>query len=139
MAKLGEGDKRWIVEDRIDGNSVVLSPTEPIASSGQGFRWKLSGEDPEIRITIKDDGPIDKRFKETFISKGFVFEKLKQYVEAMARGEPTKEDLDRPPALALSPNLIDCSRARLRSAASPSRGRKRSPKLIDETDEPEFR
>ncbi|GER25931.1 activator of 90 kDa heat shock protein ATPase-like protein [Striga asiatica] len=175
MAKLGEGDKRWIVEDRPDGANVhnwhwaetdclewsrnfltnilcdkpILSGEgnlhittkkieklegeayvnvrkgkiipgyelnlvlsyEAVAKDSDGSSVVLStkgsvevpyisdenaGEDPEIRITIKDDGPIGKRLKEAFISKGkpFVFEKIREYVEAMARGGPAKEDLD---------------------------------------------
>ncbi|GER52463.1 activator of 90 kDa heat shock protein ATPase-like protein [Striga asiatica] len=175
MAKLGEGDKRWIVEDRPDGTNVhnwhwaetnclewsrnflsnllcnkpllsgegnlhiktkkieklegeayvnvrkgkiipgyelnlVLS-YEAVAKDSDGSSVVLStegsvevpyisdenaGEDPEIRITIKDDGPVGKRLKEAFIAKGkpFVFEKIRVYVEAMAKGGPAKEDLE---------------------------------------------
>ncbi|KAI3471418.1 hypothetical protein Pfo_030782 [Paulownia fortunei] len=175
MAKMGEGDKRWIVEDRPDGTNVhnwhwsetdcldwsrnflsnllcnktllsgegnlyirtkkieklegeayvnvrkgkiipgyelnlVLS-YEAEAKDSDGNSVALStegsvevpyisdenaGEDPEIRITIKDDGPIGKRLKEAFIAKGkpFVFEKIREFVDAMAKGGPAKDDLE---------------------------------------------
>ncbi|KAL6555463.1 hypothetical protein OROGR_006721 [Orobanche gracilis] len=175
MAKLGEGDKRWIVEDRPDGTNVhnwhwaetdcldwsrnflsnllcdkallsgegnlhiktkkiekfegeayvnvrkgkiipgyelnlVLS-YEAVAKDSDGDSVILStegsvevpyisdenaGEDPEIRFIIKDDGPVGKRLKEAFIAKGrpFVFEKIREFVDAMAKGGPAKDDLE---------------------------------------------
>lgn len=175
MAKLGEGDKRWIVEDRPDGTNVhnwhwaetdcldwsrnflsnllcdkaILSGEgnlhiktkkieklegeayvnvrkgkiipgyelnlvlsyEAVAKDSDGDSVILNtegsvevpyisdenaGEDPEIRFTIKDDGPIGKRLKEAFIAKGkpFVFEKIREFVDAMAKGGPAKDDLE---------------------------------------------
>ncbi|XP_073278382.1 uncharacterized protein [Primulina huaijiensis] len=175
MAKIGEGDKRWIVEDRADGanvhnwhwaetdcldwsrnfltnllcNKTILSgegnlyiKTKNIEKlEGEaylnvrkgkvipGYELNLvlsyeaevkdsdgssvilntegtvelpyiadenSGEDPEIRITVKDDGPVGKRVKEAFLAKGkpFVFEKVKDFVIAMAKGGPAKDDLE---------------------------------------------
>ncbi|XP_075474410.1 uncharacterized protein LOC142505345 [Primulina tabacum] len=175
MAKIGEGDKRWIVEDRADGanvhnwhwaetdcldwsrnfltnllcNKTILSgegnlyiKTKDIEKlEGEaylnvrkgkiipGYELNLvlsyeaevkdsdgssvilntegtvelpyiadenSGEDPEIRITVKDDGPVGKRVKEAFLAKGkpFVFEKVKDFVNAMAKGGPAKDDLE---------------------------------------------
>ncbi|KAL6502795.1 hypothetical protein OROHE_024222 [Orobanche hederae] len=175
MAKLGEGDKRWIVEDRPDGTNVhnwhwaetdcldwsrnflsnllcdkallsgegnlhvktkkieklegeayvnvrkgkiipgyelnLILSYEAVAKDSDGDSVILStegsvevpyisdenaGEDPEIRFTIKDDGPIGKRLKEAFIAKGkpFVFEKIREFVDAMAKGGPAKDDLE---------------------------------------------
>lgn len=175
MAKLGEGDKRWIVEDRTDGTNVhnwhwaetncldwsrkflehllcdktllsgegnlhikikkveklegeayvnvrkgkiipgyelslvVSYEAEARDSDGKSVLLKTegsvevpyisdenAGEDPDMRITIKDDGPIGKTLKEAFVAKGkpFVFEKIREYVDAMAKGGPAKEDLE---------------------------------------------
>ncbi|KAK6149236.1 hypothetical protein DH2020_016761 [Rehmannia glutinosa] len=175
MAKLGEGDKRWIVEDRPDGTNVhnwhwaetdcldwskkflsnLLSNKTLLSGEGNfyiktkkieklegeayvnirkgkiipGYELNLvlsyeaeakdsdgnsvilstegsvevpyisdenAGEDPEIRITIKDDGPIGRRLKEAFIAKGkpLVFEKIREFVDAMAKGGPAKDDLE---------------------------------------------
>ncbi|CAA2981717.1 activator of 90 kDa heat shock ATPase homolog [Olea europaea subsp. europaea] len=174
MARLGEGDKRWIVEDRPDGANVhnwhwaetdclewsrnyltnVLC-NKPILDGEGNFYIRIkelaklegeayvnvrkgkiipgyelhlvisyeaeakdsdgssvlrtegsvevpyisdenAGEDPEIKISIKDDGPIGKRLKEEFVAKGkpFVFEKIREYVDAMAKGGPAKDDLE---------------------------------------------
>lgn len=175
MAKLGEGDKRWIVEDRPDGTNVhnwhwsetdcldwarkflsnLLCDKPLLSGEGNlfiktnkleklegeayvnirkgkiipGYELNLvltyeaqakdsdgnavilstegsvevpyisdenAGEDPEIRITIKDDGPVGKRLKEAFIAKGkpFVFEKIREFVDVMAKGGPAKDDLE---------------------------------------------
>ncbi|KAJ4979664.1 hypothetical protein NE237_010444 [Protea cynaroides] len=53
-------------------------------------------EDPEIKVTVKDEGPIGKRLKEAFISKGkpIVLEKVRVYVQSMAKGGPAKEELE---------------------------------------------
>ncbi|KAL3534148.1 hypothetical protein ACH5RR_002609 [Cinchona calisaya] len=174
MAKMGEGDKRWIVEDRPDGANVhnwhwsetdclewsrnfftkTLSDQTLLNGDGDLFLKlinveKLEGEayvnvrkgkiipgyelnlvvswegeakdsdgnslvksdgtvdipyisdenadeDPEIRVTVKDDGPIGKRLKEAFLAQGrpFVLEKVRAYVSAMASGGPAKEELE---------------------------------------------
>ncbi|EYU39956.1 hypothetical protein ABFS82_10G173300 [Erythranthe guttata] len=175
MAKLGEGDKRWIVEDRPDGTNVhnwhwsetdcldwsrnflsnLLGNKTLLSGEGNlfiktkkldklegeayvnvrkgkiipGYELNLvlsyeaeakdsdgksvllttegsvevpyisdenAGEDPEIRITIKDDGPVGKRLKDAFIAKGkpFVFEKIREYVDVMSKGGPAKDDLE---------------------------------------------
>ncbi|XP_047961248.1 activator of 90 kDa heat shock protein ATPase homolog [Salvia hispanica] len=174
MARLGEGDKRWIVEDRTDGTNVHnwhwaetncldwsrkflehLLCGKPILSGEGNLHIKINkvekldgeayvnvrkgkiipgyelnlvvsyeaeakdadgksilktegsvevpyisdenaGEDPDMRITIKDDGPIGKTLKEAFVAKGkpFVFAQIRAYVDAMAKGGPAKEDLE---------------------------------------------
>lgn len=176
MAKFGEGDKRWIVEDRPDGTNVhnwhwaerdCLEWSRSFLSSllanitildgeaglvirtktldrldGEAYvnirkgkvipgyelslslSWegeahdsaaappllKVSGsvevpyladenadEDPEVKITVRDDeGPVGARIKEAFIAKGkpLVLEKLRAYVQAMAKGGPAKDELE---------------------------------------------
>ncbi|KAK4378062.1 hypothetical protein RND71_004358 [Anisodus tanguticus] len=170
MARLGEGDKRWIVEDRPDGTNVhnwhwaetdclewsrnfltnLLSNKSLIDGEGNlkirtkkleklegeayvnirkgkiipGYElnlilsWegevkdsvvKIEGnvelpyiadenadEDPEIKVTVKDEGPIGKRLKDAFIEKGkpFVLEQVKAYVNAMAKGGPAKDEAE---------------------------------------------
>ncbi|KAK2989178.1 hypothetical protein RJ640_029370 [Escallonia rubra] len=174
MAKYGEGDKRWIVEDRPDGANVhnwhwaetdcldwartlltTLLADKPILS-GEGNLFiqttkveKVEGEayvnvrkgkiipgyeisltlgwageaqdaagnsllkaeglveipyiadenadeDPDLRVTLKDEGPIGKRLKEAFLAKGkaFVLEQVRVFVAAMAKGGPAKEELE---------------------------------------------
>ncbi|KAH6812790.1 Aha1 domain-containing protein [Perilla frutescens var. frutescens] len=175
MARMGEGDKRWIVEDRADGtnvhnwhwaetnclewsrkflehllcnqpllsgegnlfikiknveklegeayvnvrkgkiipgyelNLVISYEAEARDSDGKSVLLKTegsvevpyisdenAGEDPDMRVAIRDDGPIGKTLKEAFVAKGkpFVFEKIRAYVDAMARGGPAKEELE---------------------------------------------
>ncbi|CAN0927610.1 Activator of 90 kDa heat shock protein ATPase homolog 1 [Linum grandiflorum] len=174
MAKLGEGDKRWIVEDRPDGTNVhnwhwaetdclewsrslltkLLSNLTLLDGEGNLFvrtnkvekvdgesyvnirkgkiipgyelsvsvSWqgeakdadgksllKVDGsveipyisdenadEDPEIRVTVKDDGPIGRRLKEAMLAKGkpVIEEKVRVYVQTMAQGGPAKDELE---------------------------------------------
>ncbi|WCJ34045.1 hypothetical protein M5689_015371 [Euphorbia peplus] len=174
MAKLGEGDSRWIVEDRPDGTNVhnwhwsetdclewsrnLLSKllSNLVILDGEGNLFikikkidKLDGEayvnirkgkiipgyelnltlswegeakdgdgisllkaegtvelpyisdenadeDPEIRVLVKDDGPVGKRLKEAMWAKGkpVIEEKVRVYVQSMARGGPAREELE---------------------------------------------
>lgn len=174
MAKYGEGDKRWIVEDRPDGANVhnwhwaetdcldwsrnffnkVLTDLTILSGEGNLFiktkkiekvdgeayvnvrkgkiipgyeltvsiSWegeakdsdgvtllKADGvieipyiadenadEDPEIKVTIKDEGPVGQRLKEAMLSKGkqLVLEKVRSFVQTMAKGGPCKDELE---------------------------------------------
>ncbi|XP_077236257.1 aha1 domain-containing protein [Tasmannia lanceolata] len=174
MAKYGEGDKRWIVEERADGANVhnwhwaetnCLDWSKTLLSkllqnltilNGEGdlfvktktldkiegeayvnirkgkiipgyeisisLSWegeardaegktllKVDGtvdfpyiadenadEDPEIKISVKDEGPIGKRLKEAFVLKGksILLEKVRVYVESMANGGPAKDEME---------------------------------------------
>ncbi|KNA18076.1 hypothetical protein SOVF_074170 [Spinacia oleracea] len=174
MAKYGEGDKRWIVQDRPDGTNVhnwhwaetdclgwskdklsdSLSSLTVLSGEGNLFLKinkldKLEGEayvnirkgkiipgyelsmtlswegevkdesgnsilksngkveipylsdenadeDPEVRVSFEDEGPVGKRIKDAFMAKGkaVVLEKVREYVESMARGGPCKEELE---------------------------------------------
>nr|GMD00216.1 activator of 90 kDa heat shock protein ATPase homolog [Ipomoea batatas] len=135
MARYGEGDKRWIVEERPDGTNVhnwhwaetncldwsrtfftnlltnqTLIDGEGEAKDADGkLLSKTDGtvqipyisdenadEDPEIKITVRDEGPVGRRLKEAFIAKGkpFVLEQVRTWVNAMARGGPAKDELE---------------------------------------------
>ncbi|CAM0911392.1 unnamed protein product [Alopecurus aequalis] len=173
MAKFGEGDARWIVQERADGANVhnwhwaerdclewsrarlsALLAGVPVLSGEGGLTLrtttldKLDGEayvnirkgkvipgyelslslsweaeatsdsgvakvtgaaevpyladenadeDPELRITVRgDDGPLARRAKDAFIARGkpLVLEKIREYVTAMAKGGPAKDELD---------------------------------------------
>ncbi|OMO68922.1 Activator of Hsp90 ATPase 1-like protein [Corchorus olitorius] len=174
MAKYGEGDKRWIVEERPDGANVhnwhwaetdclpwsktfftkalsnltildgegnlyikikkvekvdgeayvnvrkgkiipgyevsVNLSWEGEAKDGEGKTLlKVEGnveipyiadenadEDPEVKVTVKDDGPIGKTLKEAMLAKGkpLILEKVRDYVQSMAKGGPAKDDLE---------------------------------------------
>lgn len=174
MAKYGEGDKRWIVEDRPDGANVhnwhwaetdclewsrnllnellsnitivdgegnlfvrtkkiekvdgeayvnvrkgkiipgyelnVTVSWEGEAKDGEGGSLlKVDGlveipyisdenadEDPEIRVSVKDEGPVGKRLKDAMWVKGkpLIEEKVRVYVERMAKGGPCKDELE---------------------------------------------
>ncbi|KAL5995424.1 hypothetical protein ACLOJK_025484 [Asimina triloba] len=174
MAKYGEGDKRWIVEERPDGTNVhnwhwvetnclewsrkllsELLQDLPILSGesnifictktldkldGEAYvnvrkgkiipgyelsltlSWegearnadgstllKVDGnveipyiadenadEDPELKVIVKDDGPIGRILKDAFLAKGkeVVLQKIRIYVDRMAKGGPAKEDLE---------------------------------------------
>ncbi|GAU31504.1 hypothetical protein TSUD_332790 [Trifolium subterraneum] len=173
MAKYGEGDKRWIVEERPDGTNVhnwhwsetnclewsrtfftnLLSNLVILNGEGNLFiktttlrsldgeayinirkgkiipgyeinltvSWegeakdsdgnslhKVIGsveipyisdenadEDPDLRVIVEDDGPIGKRIKDAMFSKGkgLILEKIRVWVQSMARGGPVKEEL----------------------------------------------
>ena len=174
MAKYGEGDKRWIVEERPDGTNVhnwhwaetdclewsrnqltkSLSYLPILTGEGglfiktkkvekvegeayvnirkgkiiPGYELTVSipwegevkdengnsilksegsveipyiadenaGEDPEVKVTVKDEGPIGKRLKEAFLANGkpVILDKIRGYVESMAKGGPCKDDLE---------------------------------------------
>lgn len=174
MAKYGEGDKRWIVEDRPDGANVhnwhwaetnCLEWSRNLLSSllsnltilngesnlyiktnkidkldGEAYvnvrkgkiipgyeisltlSWegeakdsdgksllKVDGlvefpyiadenadEDPELRVSVKDEGPIGRTLKEAMLAKGkpLILEKVRVYVQSMAKGGPAKEELE---------------------------------------------
>ncbi|CAI0402757.1 unnamed protein product [Linum tenue] len=174
MAKFGEGDKRWIVQDRTDGTNVhnwhwsetdclewsrnllskLLANLTLLDGEGNLFirtkniekvegeayvnirkgkiipgyelsvalSWegeakdadgksllKVDGsvdipyisdenadEDPEIRVTVRDDGPIGRRLKEAMLAKGkpVIEEKVRVYVQTMAQGGPAKDELE---------------------------------------------
>ncbi|KAJ9181203.1 hypothetical protein P3X46_009357 [Hevea brasiliensis] len=174
MAKYGEGDKRWIVEERPDGANVhnwhwaetnclewsrnllskLLSNLVILDGEGNLFikikklekvdgeayvnvrkgkiipgyelnvslSWegeakdsdgksllKVDGsveipyisdenadEDPEIKVTVKDEGPIGKTLKEAMVAKGkpVIEEKVRVYVQSMAKGGPAKDELE---------------------------------------------
>ncbi|KAF6165513.1 hypothetical protein GIB67_015836 [Kingdonia uniflora] len=174
MAKYGEGDKRWIVEERKDGANVhnwhwaetnclewsrnllstlltnltildgesnlFIRTTKLDKLEGEAYvnvrkgkiipgyeislsiLWegeakddegkvilKVDGsvevpyiadenadEDPELRVLIKDEGPVGKRLKDAFLAKGksIVLEKIRVYVDSMAKGGPAKDELE---------------------------------------------
>ncbi|CAI8602281.1 unnamed protein product [Vicia faba] len=174
MAKYGEGDKRWIVEDRPDGTNVHnwhWSETNCLEWSrtffnklfnnlkildGEGnfhatvkkvekldgeayvnvrkgkiipgyeisvsISWegeardsegkilhKLVGsfeipyisdenadEDPEVRVSVKDEGIIGKSLKDAVVVKGkpLILEKVRVWVESMSKGGPVKDELE---------------------------------------------
>ncbi|KAM1096561.1 hypothetical protein TB2_013815 [Malus domestica] len=174
MAKYGEGDKRWIVEDRPDGANVhnwhwaetdclgwsrdllnkLLNNLTVLDGEGNlhlrtktvdkvdgeayvnvrkgkiipGYEISLSlswegeakdgdgksllkvdgaveipyisdenaDEDPEVKVSVKDEGPIGRRIKEAMVAKGkpLILEKVRVYVESMAKGGPAKEEVE---------------------------------------------
>ncbi|MQL85495.1 hypothetical protein Taro_018020 [Colocasia esculenta] len=55
-------------------------------------------EEPEVRVTVRggDGGPLERRIKEAFLAKGkpVVLEKLRAYVQSMARGGPAMDELE---------------------------------------------
>ncbi|KAK3020504.1 hypothetical protein RJ639_045446 [Escallonia herrerae] len=52
-------------------------------------------EDPDVRVTLKDEGPIGKKLKEAFLAKGktFLLEQVRVFVAKMAKAGPAKEEL----------------------------------------------
>ncbi|KAK7285465.1 hypothetical protein RJT34_20238 [Clitoria ternatea] len=174
MARYGEGDKRWIVEERSDGTNVhnwhwsetnclewsrtfftdLLSNLTILDGEGDLFlttttlrnldgeayvnirkgkiipgyeislslNWqgeardsqgnsllKVDGtveipyisdenadEDPDLKVTVNDEGPVGKRIKDAMVSKGkpLILEKVRVWVQSMAKGGPVKEELD---------------------------------------------
>lgn len=174
MAKYGEGDKRWIVEDRPDGANVhnwhwaetdclewsrnlfskLLSGLTILDGEGNlyiktkkvekvdgeayvnvrkgkiipGYEISLTlswegeakdsdatsllkadglveipyisdenaGEDPEFKVSVKDEGPIGKRLKDAMFSKGkrLILDKVRVFEETMAKGGPAKDELE---------------------------------------------
>ncbi|KAG6511323.1 hypothetical protein ZIOFF_029383 [Zingiber officinale] len=206
MAKYGEGDKRWIVEERADGTNVhnwhwternCLEWSRSFLSShlsgltildGEGgltirtkaldkldgdayvnirkgkiipgYELSLSlgwegeacdaadgsappllkvsgtvevpyladenaGEDPEVRITLRDDdGPIGRRIKDAFLAKGkpVILEKLRIFVETMSKGGPAKDELEAKKPLSVTakniPSTASAAAAKTPAAAA---------------------
>ncbi|XP_039144230.1 activator of 90 kDa heat shock protein ATPase homolog [Dioscorea cayenensis subsp. rotundata] len=60
-------------------------------------------EDPEVKVSLREEaGPIGTRIKEAFLAKGkpLILEKVRVYVQAMAKGGPAKDELEvKKPAL----------------------------------------
>lgn len=174
MAKYGEGDKRWIVEDRPDGANVhhwhwaekdclpwakkrlgELLENAPIlegsgglwistskldsvtgeayvnirkgkiipgyeltvslswtgeAKDGQGsslaqVKGKVefpyiadenADEDPELKVSVLDEGPVGQRLREAFLAKGksTLLERVATFVTEMKQGGPAKDELE---------------------------------------------
>ncbi|TKY62523.1 Activator of 90 kDa heat shock protein ATPase-like 1 [Spatholobus suberectus] len=174
MARYGEGDKRWIVEERADGTNVhnwhwaetnclewsrafftgLLSNLTVLDGEGNLFvkttslqtlegeayvnvrkgkiipgyeisltlAWqgeakdsqgasllKVDGtveipyisdenadEDPDLKVTVNDEGPVGKRIKDAMLSKGkpLILEKVRVWVQTMSEGGPVKDELD---------------------------------------------
>ncbi|CAJ1967409.1 unnamed protein product [Sphenostylis stenocarpa] len=55
-----------------------------------------AGEDPDVRVTVKDGGEVGKRLKEVVVEKvkPVILEKVRVWVESMAKGGPVKDDLE---------------------------------------------
>ncbi|KHN44922.1 Activator of 90 kDa heat shock protein ATPase like 1 [Glycine soja] len=55
-----------------------------------------AGEDPEIKVTVKENGEIGNKLKEVMSKKGrvVVLEKVRVWVESMAKGGPVKDELE---------------------------------------------
>lgn len=53
-------------------------------------------EDPEVRVSVKDEGAVGKALKEAMVKKGkgVVLEKVRVFVEAMAKGGPCRDELE---------------------------------------------
>lgn len=54
-------------------------------------------EDPELRVTIRgDETPLARRAKDAFLARGkpMVLEKIREFVAAMAKGGPAKDELE---------------------------------------------
>ncbi|CAM8969792.1 unnamed protein product [Rhodiola kirilowii] len=70
-------------------------------------------EDPEIRFTVRDDGPVGKRLKDAMATKGkqLILEKVRVYVESMAKGGPAKDNLQAKKAPAKSGNEVSAGTA----------------------------
>uniref|UniRef100_A0A0D6R4J1 Activator of Hsp90 ATPase AHSA1-like N-terminal domain-containing protein n=1 Tax=Araucaria cunninghamii TaxID=56994 RepID=A0A0D6R4J1_ARACU len=173
MARMGEGDKRWIVHDRPDGTNVhnwhwaekdclqwsknrlkeLLENLTVLDEGGLSIKiqavekvegeayvnirkgkvipgyeisatvtWtgqernetgnslgtaegtlhfpyiadENAGEDPEIRVSVKDDGPLAEKLRQAFVARGkpVVLAQVKKYVEHMTAGGPAKDELE---------------------------------------------
>ncbi|PAN35743.1 hypothetical protein PAHAL_6G230900 [Panicum hallii] len=54
-------------------------------------------EDPDLRVTVRgDETPLARRAKDAFLSRGkpLVLEKIREFVAAMAKGGPAKDELE---------------------------------------------
>ena len=54
-------------------------------------------EDSEVRISLKDEGPIGKKMREVMLAKGkpIVLEKVRLYVQSVAKGDLTVKTVER--------------------------------------------
>ncbi|KAK7278811.1 hypothetical protein RJT34_23849 [Clitoria ternatea] len=55
-----------------------------------------AGEDPEVRVTVKDNGPVGRKLKDAMVEKGkpLILEKVRVWVKSMAEGGPVKDNLE---------------------------------------------
>ncbi|KAH1060764.1 hypothetical protein GYH30_004293 [Glycine max] len=55
-----------------------------------------AGEDPEIRVSVKENGELGIKLMEVMLKKGkvVVLEKVRVWVESMAKGGPVKDELE---------------------------------------------
>ncbi|XP_034570568.2 uncharacterized protein, partial [Setaria viridis] len=54
-------------------------------------------EDPDLRVTVRgDETPLARRAKDAFLARGkpLVLEKIREFVAAMAKGGPAKDELE---------------------------------------------
>lgn len=53
-------------------------------------------EEPDLKVTVKDESPVGQRLREAFLAKGkpLVLKKIAQFVKDMAAGGPAKEELE---------------------------------------------
>lgn len=204
MAKLGEGDKRWIVEERVDGANVhnwhwaekdcidwarhrlsqLLENVEILEGSGglwistskldsvtgeayvnvrkgkiiPGYElavrlsWKgeakdgsgnslakvegkvdfpyiadeNADEDPELKVSVLDEGPVGRRLREAFLATGksIVLDRVRVFVKEMSAGGPAKDELQgkAPPKAVAGKNDL-----KNENAATPSVAKKTPP------------
>ncbi|TKY53244.1 Activator of 90 kDa heat shock protein ATPase-like 1 [Spatholobus suberectus] len=67
-----------------------------------------AGEDPEVRVTVKDGGEIGERAKRVMAEKGkaVILERVRVWVESMAKGGPVKDELEAKKAVAQKDNDV---------------------------------
>lgn len=64
-----------------------------------------AGEDPELRVSIKDESPIGRKLKEAFLEKGkgLILDRIRAYVECMAQGGPCRDEIEAKKTAAAAP------------------------------------
>ncbi|KAK7345168.1 hypothetical protein VNO77_15698 [Canavalia gladiata] len=85
------------VLNRVDGTVVM-----PYISD------ENAGEDPEVRVTVKDNGPIGSRLKEAMVQKGkpLILERVRVWEQSMAKGGPVKDELEAKKVLMQKSGLV---------------------------------
>ncbi|KHN41713.1 Activator of 90 kDa heat shock protein ATPase like [Glycine soja] len=81
------------------GREVEVGDLEVVGTleeEGEVLELENAGEDPEIRVSVKENGELGIKLMEVMLKKGkvVVLEKVRVWVESMAKGGPVKDELE---------------------------------------------
>ena len=77
-------------------------------------------DDPELKVSVKDESPVGHRLREAFLlkGKGIVLEKVAQFVKEFSAGGPAKDDLEGKATVKVSEKATRTSTPEVKDASS---------------------